>query len=453
MVCSFALPLLASAQSRDSLRGMSDTFEALAQKVSPAVVQILVTGYGPVEEDGREQTGLIGRRESLGSGAIIDASGYIITNAHVVAGAQRVRVVLSPARNDNSPARGKILNARIAGVDKDTDLAVLKVEASGLPTLPLGDYRKLRQGQMVLAFGSPEGLEDSVTMGVVSSVMRQPDPDEAMVYIQTDAAINPGNSGGPLVDVDGNIVGINTFILSQSGGNEGIGFAIPSVIVHFVYEEILAHGHVHRRQLGLSLQTITPSLAAGLKLPQDSGVIVSDVLPEGPADSAGVKVQDIVLDLDGTPVESLPMYRAALYRSAHGSPATVQVLRGSEKLSYKVPVLEEQQHELDDVAEMINPEKSLVQGLGILGIDISPKIAEMVPDLRMNSGVLVAARSAVSPVDTGLRRGDVIHFVNGTAVQNLEALRTTLSQLKPGDPVAIRLERDGLLMYIAFELE
>jgi serine protease Do len=241
--------------------------EALAKRVSPAVVKILVTGYGPVAPYGHRETAVIGRQHGIGSGAIVDANGYIITNAHVVAGAQRVRVVLTPESGERKPtlepARPRILNAQIAGVDRDTDLALLKVEATGLPALPMGDYRKLRKGQIVLAFGSPEGLEDSVTVGVVSSVMRQPDPDQPMIYIQTDAAVNPGNSGGPLVDVDGNLVGINTFILSESGGNEGIGFAIPSVIVRFVYREILAHGHVHRPQIGADVQAISPALAAG----------------------------------------------------------------------------------------------------------------------------------------------------------------------------------------------
>jgi serine protease Do len=173
-------------------------------------------------------------------------------------------VVLTPPgfhQGQQPPPRARILKARIVGVDKTTDLAVLKIDAEGLPSLAIGDYRKLRQGQLVLAFGSPEGLEDSVTLGVVSSVMRQPNPDKPMVYIQTDAAVNPGNSGGPLVDLDGSLVGINTFILSQSGGSEGMSFAIPSVVVQFVYREILAHGHVLRPKIGVNVQAISPDLA------------------------------------------------------------------------------------------------------------------------------------------------------------------------------------------------
>jgi serine protease Do len=447
----------AAAPAADALRQMSDNFERLAKKVSPAVVKILVTGYGPVAQSGRREAASIGRQHSIGSGAIVDSNGYVITNAHVVEGAQRVRVVLTSVPGDQKPtppaAKARILNAKVAGVDRDTDLAVLKVEATGLPTLPMGDYRKLRQGQLVLAFGSPEGLEDSVTMGVVSSVMRQPDPDQPMIYIQTDAAVNPGNSGGPLVDMDGNLAGINTFILSESGGNEGLGFAIPSVIVGFVYQEIRSHGHVHRPQIGADVQAISPALAAGLELPQDWGLIVSDVLPDGPAGTAGLKVQDIVLALDGTPVEGLPAFAAALYRKAHGDPVTLEVLRGSQKLTLKVPVVEEPQHEFDDLEGLVNPETNLVHGIGILGIEINRKIAEMLPDLRMNAGVLVVAKAAGAAVETGLRAGDLIHSVNGVAIVSLGDLRAALNRVKPGDAVAMQLEREGKLMYLAFELE
>lgn len=221
---------------------MSGAFETLVKRVSPAVVEVLVTGYGTEEEDDKESSPT-GRERSLGSGVILEPDGYIVTNFHVVKGADRVRVVLTPAVGEDSQAtamlksRGRILNARIVGFSKKIDLAVLKVEATGLPT-PLAHYDRLHKGQVVLAFGSPEGLENSVTFGLVSSVLRQPDPDDAMVYIQTDAAINPGNSGGPLVDVDANVVGIDTFIYTKSGGNEGIGFAIPSGIVRYGYEQI-----------------------------------------------------------------------------------------------------------------------------------------------------------------------------------------------------------------------
>jgi len=444
----------AAAEGGGDLRKTSHQIEALAKKVSPAVVKILVTGYGPVSQDGRQNAAVIGRQHAIGSGVIVDPNGYVITNAHVVAGAQQIRVTLAQKDPDApvlSPPR--IFKARLVGLDKNTDIAVLKIDATGLPTLAIGDYRKLRQGQLVLAFGSPEGLEDSVTMGVVSSVMRQLDPDQPMIYIQTDAAINPGNSGGPLVDIAGNLVGLNTFILSESGGNEGLGFAIPSVIVRYVYQEILAHKHVHRRVIGAQLQAITPALAAGLNLPQSAGLIVADVLPGGPADQAGLKIQDVLVSLDGAPVPTLPMYEAAVYRKSHGDLLTVEVLRGSGKATLTIPLTEQQQSDFDDLAEAVNPEKSLVPQLGVLGVTVTKKLLEAVQELRIPSGVMVAAKAAERSTGAGLEPGDVIHALNGEKVESVEALRAVIDKLKTGDAVAIQIERDEQLRYVSFEME
>ena len=211
------------APGKDFLRQLDNSVESLVQQVSPAVVQVLVTGYGAVEQHGHTDTALIGRQRTLGSGVIVDPEGYIITNAHVVDGAERVRVVLFSSENVNSPhatmrSRTTTMDARILGVEPETDLALLKIEASGLPSLPFGRYQDVHQGQLVFAFGSPEGLGNSVTMGVVSSVARQPDPDRPMVYIQTDAPINPGNSGGPLVDIEGQGGGDQYFYLHRRRG-------------------------------------------------------------------------------------------------------------------------------------------------------------------------------------------------------------------------------------------
>jgi serine protease Do len=456
LACLAAAPLLAAAQH--GLEHTSAEIQALVRKVSPAVVKVLVTGYGPVTEEGRGNVVAIGRQHAIGSGVIVDPAGFIITNAHVVAGAQRVQVVLPPPRGDeglgSAVSHGRPLKAVIKGVDQTSDIAVLKVEApASLPTLPIGDYRQVRQGQMVLAFGSPEGLDDSVSMGVVSSVARQPDPDQPMIYIQTDAAVNPGNSGGPLVDVQGHLIGINTFILSESGGSQGLNFAIPSVVVRFVYEQILDHGHVHRLSLGLHLQALTPTLAAALSLTGQHGLLASDVLPDTPAAGAGIAIRDIVLALNGAPVDSLPEYEAALYRAPHGKPVTLAVLRGSKKMSFTLEVLEENEHEFDDLASFVDPNEGQVAALGILAIEVTPTIASLLDDLRIESGVLVAARAAEAGIDTGLESGDLIHAVNGTAIKTIKELRAALASLKPGDPVALQIEREGRLSFLAFELE
>ena len=214
-------------------------------------------GYGPVENNRNNTTLVIGRQQSIGSGVIVDPNGWIVTNAHVVRGSQHVQVVIPAPNADESAegsvisARARVMNARIVGSDTAVDLALLKVEATGLPALPLGDYNKVRQGEVVFAFGSPDGLPNSVTMGVVSAAARQPDADSPVVFLQTDAPVNPGNSGGPLINIDGEVVGINTYILTSSGGNEGLGFAIPSGVVGFVYPQLKKYGHVHRGETGI----------------------------------------------------------------------------------------------------------------------------------------------------------------------------------------------------------
>jgi serine protease Do len=244
---------------------------------------VFSTGYALGEEDGEAgaaaTAGLVTKQRSSGSGVVLSPDGYIVTNNHVVRNARRIRLQLvslpdepGARRQQRMHAHGKLLEATVVGVDREADLAVLKVDAGAKPpTLKLADSDTLRQGQMVLAFSNPLGLENSVSLGIVSSAGRQIKPDDPMVYIQTDASINPGNSGGPLLDSDGNVVGINTFILTQSGGSEGIGFAIPSNIVRNVYEQIRKDGHVHRGEIGATVQSITPELAAGLGLKQDTG--------------------------------------------------------------------------------------------------------------------------------------------------------------------------------------
>jgi serine protease Do len=289
-------------------------------------------------------------------------------------------------------------------------------------------------------------------MGVVSSVLRQLDPDETMVYIQTDAAINPGNSGGPLVDVDGELVGINSAILSESGGNEGIGFAIPSVIVQHVYRQIRRYGHVHRYEIGARMQTLTPTIAAGLKLPRDHGVIVADVEPEGPADQAGMRTEDVLLTMNGAPMDSLPTFAAALYLRNPGESVKIEVLRDGKSVPLTIQVVEHDQ-DLDNILGSINPEKALVHRLGVLGIEIDSKLAAALTDLRIKTGVVIAAKAAGPSEDSGLETADVIHKVNTTDIASLDGLRAAIDALKPGDPVVLQVERNGTLRYLAFDWE
>jgi serine protease Do len=449
----------AAAQDRgdDALRKLNESVGALIKKVSPSVVQILVTGYGPIDSGEHSNTAVvIGRQRAIGSGFVIDPAGYIITNAHVVTGAQRVQVVVPEGVSDGSlqailSARTNIVPARVVGVARDIDVALLKVDNVKLTALPLAPYRNIHQGEVVLAFGSPEGLRNTVTFGVVSSVARQIDPDSPMVYIQTDAPINPGNSGGPLVNVDGEVVGINTFILSQSGGNEGLGFAIPSSVVGVAYQQLRKFGHIHRAQVGIGLQTISPVLAAALNLPRSYGVIVSDVLPGSPALAAGVHIGDVLLTIDGRTADSVPYVSFRLMSVDAGAKVHLEVLRGKEKLAFDVPVVEIP-HEMDQIASLADPEKNLVRPLGIIGVEIDQKIAAMAEDLRDPFGIIVVARSSEG-ADIPLTTGDVIRTLNGQPMTTLERLRAALQSLPPGAPVVLQIQRDQRLLFVAFTLD
>jgi len=444
----------------DAIHEMSASFESLVRHVSPAVVEVLVTGYGTDEEDEDDKSSSsIGRERSLGSGVVIDSNGYIITNNHVVKGADRVRVVLTPPISDESQpsatlrAKRRILPARVVGMSKVIDLAVLKVEATGLPTLPLAHYDLLHKGQIVLAFGSPEGLENSVTFGVISSVLRQPDPDDPMVYIQTDAAINPGNSGGPLVDADGNVVGINTFIYTKSGGNEGIGFAIPSGIVHYAYEQIRAYGHVRRRSIGADLQTLTPDLATALGFGDLTGVIVSDMDQDGPSERAGLHIGDLIQSIDGVAIDNISLFTLNLYLRSKSDRVNLQVMRGNKQLSFTVPVVEPR-HDISRLAELSDPNKDLIPKLGITGTTIIPDVAEAIGGTRRPSGVLVTATIANRmALDSGLQEGDIIHSLNRSPIKTMDDLRKALDAIKPGDPVALQVERNSRLTFLTFEME
>ncbi|MBV8573353.1 MAG: trypsin-like peptidase domain-containing protein [Acidobacteriaceae bacterium] len=445
------------------LAQLSDSLQQLASKVSPAIVQIEVSGFGPAEERedhrgerGRKDTALIVRQHAIGSGVIVDPDGYIVTNAHVVEGAQRIRVVLwlPPVTFDpvTSPGNVQVLNARVIGLEKQVDLALLKVDASNLPTL---HFRKepAQPGELVFAIGSPGGLQNSVSMGVISSAWRQPNPDNPMVYLQTDAPINPGNSGGPLVDVSGGIVGLNTFIMSSGGGSEGLGFAIPAHVVDFVYQSLKKYGRVERTEIGAVAQTITPTVAEGLGLAQKSGVVIVDVAPDGPADVAGIRPEDVVLAIDGHPALTFLAFTAALYQHPPDQVLKIEVLRGEKKLLFNVPAMLARDR-MEQLADVADPIKSHIGPLGILGLDFNDDLRSLMPDARMGTGVVVIGQApGFNSAHTGLRIGDVIHSLNRTAVESVDQLKSAVAQLKPGDAAVLRIERGGQFQYLAFEME
>jgi serine protease Do len=414
----------------------------------------MTAGFGPVEGS---NSGALTSQKGTGSGVILDRDGYIITNAHVLEGASKVRVVLTAPSASGRPGdpervtRSKTVPAKVIGIDSQSDLALVKIDETNLPTLEFADSDKVKQGQLAFAFGSPLGLDNSVTLGVVSSPMRQLDPDEPMVYIQTDAPINPGNSGGPLVDVQGRLIGINTFILSQSGGNEGIGFAAPSNIVKNVYEQIKKDGHVHRGYAGVQLQAVNATLAAGLHLSQDWGVMLSDVVPGGPAEKAGLQIGDIVSKIGGKPIENVREFSAALYQHAIDELVDLEVIRDNRRMVIPVKLIK-RTDDPNRFLEFVSQETNLIREWGIFVLPLDDNFADMLPTLRKPAGAVVAARIAGPGAVADFTTGDLICELNGQPVRDIAGLKASIAKLGSGDPVVVQIQRQGELMFVAFEM-
>ena len=431
-----------------SLAQLSDALRDLSTKISPSVVQVVGSGYGLDADEQHTGTSVLSRQRSTGSGVIVTDDGYIMTNAHVIDGARAIRVKLTGQRS--GPA--SLFDAKLIGKDNLLDLALLKIKTTRLRPLSFGNSLKIEQGQLVLAFGSPLGMDNSVTMGVVSAPARQLNEDDPRIYIQTDAPINPGNSGGPLVDIEGRLVGINTFIFSRSGGSEGIGFAIPSDVVRYVYSSLKKDGHVHRGQIGIFAKTITEPLAQAFRLEPEGGVIVEDVIPDGPADKAGVQVNDVVLSLDGTELRNVRDLALQLYQYVIGDTVELRILRDDKKFTAHIAVTEKPDPERG-FADLVSPENNLVAKLAILGVTVDDKIREIVA-LRDDQGVLVAALAGPPPyLGDSLREGDVIHAINRRPITSVEMLRNELDALKSEEPIVIQVERDGSLMFLVMEAD
>jgi serine protease Do len=451
-------PTKPNPEKMDVLKQLSSSFEEVSQRTGRAVVQIFVRSYVTAETTSSSGE-LLTAEDSSGSGIILSDDGYILTNAHVVKSAHSVKVQLNmrteaEAREQGEHVPSRPLVGNVVGVDHDSDLAVLKIDRKHLPYLTFGDSDELKQGQIVLALGNPLGLDNSVSMGVVSALSRQIKTDDPMVYIQTDAPINPGNSGGPLVDTDGRVVGINTLIFTQSGGSEGIGFAIPGNVAREVYQQLRAQGHVHRSQLGIVAQTVTPDMAEGLKLETDHGVIISDLEPKGAAAHAGLEIDDIIIGMNGSSIASLHQLEARVLRAKPGTTVAVKVQRGAGQLELPVVTEEQSGSELDALADLVDPVKNVVPELGIVGLDITKPVLELMPDLRRPAGVVVAARKTGAPYSGGaMAVGDVIYSINRQVVSGVAQLRQYLQKLKPGDSAVLLVEREGRLIYLPLQLD
>ena len=443
-------------KSQTLLEQLNSSLKELADHVSPAVVSIIT--WSSVTEDNQDPPSEPGagsplKQRVVGTGVIVEPDGFIVTNAHVVDGARRVQVTLNPVRGAETPTRqyvdmpGQKLEARVVGVDQETDLALLKIESTGLPTLPFGNYENLRQGQMVVAFGNPFGIRNVATIGIVSSVAVQLDPDSTVVYIETDAALNPGDSGGALVDTDGHLVGINAAAVK----GERVGLAIPSDTVKFICEQLQRFGRVVRGDIGMEVQTITPALAAGLRLARTSGVIVSDVRSGLPAGVAGIQPQDIVISADGHPVQSALQFTTLMYQRKPGEGVTLRLLRGSRSFDANL-VVAEQLGDIDAPALVIAAESRVIQSLEIMGANVDSRVADVIPGIRQDSGVLVIGADHLGS-ETSLKVGDIIHAINGKSVRGLTEIRQILASLPAGAPLVLRIERQKRFLYLTSEVQ
>jgi serine protease Do len=458
LAASWVCPSLRAQEARPHASVLSDfstAVEELCAAVSPAVVEMEVQMRAPIDNSDGRRAGFFANQRASGSGVILDPSGYIMTNAHVVDGAREIDVSVAAsgtAREANGDVH-KHYTGHVVGIDRETDLAVVKIDAANLPTLAFRDSDKLRQGQIVFALGSPLGLENTLTVGYVSAMSRQLKPDQPMFYIQTDAPINPGNSGGPLLDIDGKIAGINTMIYTQSGGSEGIGFAIPANIARHVYEQLRTEGHIHRGTIGVVSQDITPLMSDALGINHHPGVILSDVLPRSAAEAAGLEPGDVVLAVDGRPITQGRQMQAELLQRAIGDQLKIDILRDGKTLQKTVAIVERPKSPLA-LADLVSSGSNLVRELGILAMTLDEKVTPSLPEARRLYGVVVAAIPAeYAAFNPGLTAGDVIYSLNKTKVESLEQLRAALKALKHGDPAVLLVESGGTLGYVAFKVE
>lgn len=446
-VLSFDTQQLRAQNSRitpDLLHELNDSLQRVVAKVSPTVVQIRALS---------EETN--GYLQANGSGVVVDPNGLIVTNFHVVDGARRIQVTLGKNALPTLPSSLKndadTLEASVVGTVPEADFAVLKVNASGLPTLDFGQSTALREGQLVIALGSPMGLRNSVSMGIISSVERQVDEQNPLLLIQTDAAINAGSSGGPLVDIDGRLVGINTFIITAGGGNEGLGFAIPSNMVRFFYEQIVKNGAVRHGRMGAAFQDVTPILAAGLKLSRPGGIVTAEVTPGDPAERAGLRVRDLILTFNGKPIQSLPYLTTAMYYTSPGDTVDLTGFRGQEPIALRITL---KAADIERRSDSFHRGTSVILKLGLLCADVRQAPMALAATVQSSAGVVViAARTMQRRFDVDLNAGDVIHAVNLDNVTGVDQLRASLDKLEPGDPVVLQVEREGRMIYVGFEMD
>jgi serine protease Do len=436
-----------------AMRELPD-FTALVEKYGSAVVNVRVIGtadsasadeealleyfkrYGiPAPGGGGLPRGEGPMMRGAGSGFIVSPDGYILTNAHVVAQADDVTVKLKDRRE---------FPAKVIGVDMRTDVAVIKIDAQDLPVVSIGDDRAVKTGEWVLAIGAPFGLENTATAGIVSGTSRSVGGESSVPFIQTDVAVNPGNSGGPLFNLRGEVVGINSMIFSQSGGYMGISFAVPITVAMDVREQLLKTGHVTRGRIGVAVQDVDAALASSFDLDRPRGALVSAVEEDGPAAKAGVKLGDVILEVNGKPIEQSVDLSAVVAKAKPGSDTRLTVWRGGKEKDLTVRVVKAE--EPASRAANARPSRDEAEGakLGLVVRALTPAEKQSVD----TQGSIVVADVKGSAARAGIEPGDIILAVNDRSVKSVQDLRTAASKLRPGDSAALLVERGGAQIFV-----
>ena len=436
----------------------SKAFSEIVSAVSPAVVNISTTKVvrrdtgtlfedplfdflNPFHEFGMPKKW---KEQSLGSGVIVSVDGYIITNNHVVEKSDEIKVTLLDKR---------VFKGRIVGADPKTDIAVIRIDANNLPTIPWGDSEKLQVGEFVLAIGNTYGLSHTVTMGIISAVGRAnvgiADYED---FIQTDAAINPGNSGGPLVNIKGELIGINTAIFSRTGGYQGIGFAVPSDMVRLVMDQLVQGGKVTRGWIGVTIQELTPELSQKFGLKKANGALVSDVAKDSPAAKAGIMRGDIILEFNGKGVKDVSTLRNMVAQSKAGSEISVKILRSGKEYTVKMVIVELPREVAEVVPEQVpdNTKAEVLTGLTVR--DITKEIIRQLGFNKDERGVVVVKVEPGSPADEAeIKKGDIIKEIDKKVVDNLEDFKKIAANIKRSESVLLFINRGGKRFYAILE--
>jgi serine protease Do len=452
------VPSVSASNSINEMAALTASFAPIVKNAQPAVVSVASTkvvrisgadeGLAPLFDDPmfrqffgvrpqnrfgkpREQ-----REQGLGSGVIVSPEGYILTNNHVIEGANEIKVYTSDKRE---------LKAHVIGADSKTDIAVVKVEAKNLPTLPFADSSQAQVGDIALAIGNPFGVGQTVTMGIISATGRGDlGIEDYEDFIQTDAAINPGNSGGALINTNGQLIGVNTAILSRAGGNQGVGFAVPSNLARTVMNQLLKNGKVARGYLGVMIQPVTPEIAIAFNLPDARGALVGEVAPDGPAAKAGLAQGDVITELNGQRVDDSRELRLKISQLAPGSSVNLKLLRDGNSREVAITLGELPNEKV--AANDEKPEGDSIEGLSVESL--TQQIARQLELPSGTSGVVVTDVQDGSPADeAGIRRGDVIQQVNRQPVRSVAEFEQVMR--RAGDKAAVLLvNRNGHTSFV-----